>query len=380
MSTAKKFILQRIIFLALIVLVGMESFPVIAEETKTEEKKEAVTGAPKDKPKDLSQKVATVNGMAIYQAEMEMALKQAKMQLMFSGRSLEESQMAALEKETLETLIDRELLLQESQKAGTKIEDAAINEKIELMKKRFPEEAKFKEALAMRNLSLEELRNQIKEGLTLQQYVEKEIASKVAVTDEEAKKHYDQNQEMFKMPEQVKASHILIKVEPAADEAEKTAAHKKIEQIQERVKKGEDFAALAKEVSQCPSAEQGGDLGYFGRGRMVKPFEDTAFSINKDQVSDIITSDFGYHLIKVTDKKPEATAPFEEIKDRLKQYMKQMKVEEKVKEFAGKLRETAKIERHLTSAPAVSAAPAVPVPSEAAPASAPAKAEEGGNK
>jgi peptidyl-prolyl cis-trans isomerase C len=107
------------------------------------------------------------------------------------------------------------------------------------------------------------------------------------------------------MPEQVHARHILVKVDPKADATQKAAARKKIEDIQKQLKNGEDFSELAKKASDCPSNAKGGDVGYFGRGQMVKPFEDAAFSLKPGEVSGIVETEFGLHLIKVMDKKPE---------------------------------------------------------------------------
>jgi len=145
----------------------------------------------------------------------------------------------------------------------------------------------------------------------------------------------------------VKASHILIKADPKADEAATHKAKEKIEKIQKRIKNGEDFAALAKEFSEGPSAPKGGDLGYFGPGRMVKPFETAAFNMEPDAVSDIVKTRFGYHLIKVTDKKPANQIALKDVQDKLKQFLKQQKVQKEVEAYVKKLKESALIERFL---------------------------------
>jgi len=143
------------------------------------------------------------------------------------------------------------------------------------------------------------------------------------------------------------ASHILIKAEQDADKAKTLEAKEKIEMIQKRVKKGDDFAALAKEFSEGPSAPKGGDLGYFGPGRMVKPFETAAFKMEPGEVSDIVKTRFGYHLIKVMDKKPAKQVTFEEVQDKLQQFLKQQKVQKEVEAYIKQLKESAKIERFL---------------------------------
>jgi peptidyl-prolyl cis-trans isomerase C len=139
----------------------------------------------------------------------------------------------------------------------------------------------------------------------------------------------------------------LIKVDPGADEAKKAEARTKIESLQTKLKKGENFDALAKEYSEGPSGPKGGDLGFFGRGQMVKPFEETAFTMKPGQVSEMVETRFGYHLIMVTDRTPESTLSYEEIKDRLEQYLKQQKVQEATAKYVETLRGKAKIERFV---------------------------------
>ncbi|MEJ0003355.1 MAG: SurA N-terminal domain-containing protein [Pararobbsia sp.] len=135
-------------------------------------------------------------------------------------------------------------------------------------------------------------------------------------SDAEAKKYYDDNIAHYKTDAQVRASHILITVAKDASEADRAKAKAKAEQVLAEVRAHPDqFADLAKQNSQDPgSADKGGDLGWFGRGTMVKPFEDAAFSQKPGQISDLVQSDFGYHIIKVTDAKPAQTQPFDEVK------------------------------------------------------------------
>lgn len=166
----------------------------------------------------------------------------------------------------------------------------------------------------------------------------KSAGSTVEVNDDLLRGYYENNQDKFGTPEQRRASHILIQVPKDADEAKVEAARKKIDEIAARLAKGEDFATLAKEYSQDPgSAENGGDLGYFGKGLMDPAFEASAFSLQKDEVSKPVRSSFGFHLIKLTDIKPSGVKPFEEVKSEVEKAYRKSEGERIYFDLANKL-------------------------------------------
>ena len=299
------------------------------------------------KDSDDDAKVAVVNGSVLTRSALDRDLLAIRKRFTRSGKELKESQLPAIKQEVLENLINRTLLSQESVKQGIKIDDSMIKEQLADMKKRYDNPADFAKNLEEANITEKDLKEQIKLGLSVQQLIEQKFVQKMTITDPEAKTYYEANLQRFSQPEQVKASHILIKAEQGADEAKTLEAKEKIEMIQKRVKKGDDFAALAKEFSEGPSAPKGGDLGYFGPGRMVKPFETVAFKMEPDEVSDIVKTRFGYHLIKVMDKKSAKQVSFEEVQDKLKQFLKQQKVQKEVEAYIKQLKESAQIERFL---------------------------------
>lgn len=296
--------------------------------------------------KDPSEsKVAAVSGSVITQDDFNKEMARVQQVLAKSGRSFDDSQLLEIKKEVLESLIKRELLYQESQNKGVKVEEAALNEQIESMRKRFSTEAELKSALSRMNLTEADVKSEIERLMAIQKFIDEQIFKKVTVSEEESRAYYESHPDLFKKPEQVLASHILIKVDPKAEESKKTEARKTLETIMERLKKGEDFAELAKEFSQDPSSSKGGDLGYFGQGQMVKPFEEAAFALKTGEVSGVVETKFGYHLIKVFDKKDETTMAYEEIKDRLQEHLKQEKVKEQLNQYVEELKGKAKIER-----------------------------------
>jgi len=173
-----------------------------------------------------------------------------------------------------------------------------------------------------------------------------EHADQVKVTDEEVKKYYAENEaKKYKKQAQVNASHILVRSADSDSEEKKQEARKKIEQILAEAKKeGADFAALAKKYSDCPSKSKGGNLGFFPRtGKMVEPFAAAAFALKVGEISDIVKTRFGYHIIKVIDKKGEETITLDEVKDQIRSMLKHQKMQPLVKEFIPKLKESAKI-------------------------------------
>ncbi len=300
-----------------------------------------------EEKKPADSKVAEINGVVITQEQFDKELNIHLDRVSRQGRQVSDDQLAALKKDILEGLIERELLSQESQKAGIKIKDQTIDEQLAAIKKRFPSEAEFKTALSKMNLTEDEVKAQIARGLAIRELIEQQITSKIVITDAETRAYYDGNPQMFKQPEQVKASHILVKVDAGAAEAQKAEARKKIENVQQKLKDGGDFAELAKEYSEGPSKAKGGDLGYFRRGQMVGPFENAAYAMKTNEVSDIVETRFGYHIIKVYGKKPEQTLAYADVKGKLSQRMQQEKVEKEANQYINQLKKNAKIEKYI---------------------------------
>ena len=179
------------------------------------------------------------------------------------------------------------------------------------------------------------------------EFLKKEIAEKVSISEEDMKSYYDTHKDEFKTPEMARVRHILVKVAPGASEEEKKKAKEKAEGILDKIKAGEDFDKLATELSDdTGSKPKGGDLGFFARGRMVKPFEDAAFSLKPGQVSGIVETQFGYHIIKMEEMKEAGIDTFETVKERIRQKLLQDRIRTKVAEFIDNAMKNAKAEIH----------------------------------
>ena len=197
----------------------------------------------------------------------------------------------------------------------------------------------FKTMLAAQGQSFDVVRGQIKKTLGYEK-----LLGAVEVNDVEAKAFYNESKEDFNLPEQVKASHILIKVDASATPEQKAAAKAKIDGLLKQVKAGGDFAALAKENSDCPSKVKGGDLGFFDRNSMVKEFADAAFAMKVGQISNVVETQFGYHIIKVTDRKEGGLMPFGKAKADIVKTLENKKKSELFKQLIEKVKAGAKIE------------------------------------
>lgn len=291
-----------------------------------------------------NQRLASVNGKEISQADLDKEMNRFDGQMGVSGQPPDPAQREAIKKKVLDNLIQRELLLQESKRLGVKVSDQEVGEQMEQLKGRFSSEQDFTNALERLRMTENDLKEEFIRRMMVQKMIDDVIASKVEITAEETKTFYDNNPNYFKAPERVRASHILVKLDPNASESEKAKTRTKIEDILKRVQKGEDFASLAKESSDCPSASKGGDLDYFQRGQMVAPFEEAAFSLKTGETSGIVETQFGYHLIKVVDKKESGVIVYEEIKENIESHLRQQKVNEQYAIYIEELKSKAKVE------------------------------------
>jgi len=288
--------------------------------------------------------VAVVNGIPISQEEFDREMIAVEEVIEASGSVLSDTEMADVKERMLEKIIMYELLYQECQKEGVEITETEINERLNEEKSQFDSDAAFQQRLAELGKDEELYKHQIIRKLAIQHFINRKF--KPTVTDGEARDYYNSNPDKYEEREtQVKASHILISVDSGADQSLKEAARKQTEDLLDRVKSGEDFAALAKQYSECPSGDQGGDLGFFSEGQMVKPFENAALAMEPGEISDIVETQFGYHIIKVTDRKGPVT--FDEAKDDIKRTLGKQKIADSYNRFYADLREKAEVDVFL---------------------------------
>ena len=305
----------------------------------------SVVTAFSEEKEPMVERLAVVNGVVITKIDFGRKLHQVKQHMLRRGQQISDERLAKVKTDVLETMINEELLFQESRNKGITVDPKAVATDLKRIKKGFATDADFKKFIAESGLTEPELQSDIERGHVINKLIEKQITALVVIPDREIKTFYDTHPNSFKKSEQVRASHILIKVDSQVETSVKDEKKARLKNIQKRLKGGEDFAVLAREFSECPSNTKGGDLGYFGRGKMVKPFEDAAFKLKKGDVSDVVETQFGYHLIKVVDKKPASVVGYEDVKDKIGQYLKQEKTGKELKRYIEELRKKAVIER-----------------------------------
>jgi peptidyl-prolyl cis-trans isomerase C len=257
-----------------------------------------------------------------------------------------------LRQQAVENMIVEQLLEEEARAVGVVVTDEDVLAHLKESGSRQSPPLSLGDIKALieaQGRSFDEVKEQIRssKGMGYQKLMEAQWAGKVNVTEDAAQRYYLENKKRFETPEQVRASHILIKPDTAAPDGDpneaKVKAKAKAEELLKQIKGGSDFAALAKANSGCPSSAKGGDLGFFGRGQMVAPFEKAAFQSKVGQVGNVVETRFGYHIIKVTDHKDHSITAFEQAKDDIINRLKQEKRSELAKKYIESLKAKAKI-------------------------------------
>jgi peptidyl-prolyl cis-trans isomerase C len=302
----------------------------------------AAEAPPKPVPAQLPEVIARVNGESINKGEFEKAIQNVEGR---AGGPVPADQRDRVYRGVLDQLISYRLLMQETKSRNIDVPETEVDARIAQIKQQFPSEDEFKKQLAQRNMTVEQLRNDAKSDMRVAKMLETEVNTKVTVQPDEVNTFYQQNPDKFQQPERVRASHILIRVEENADAKAKEAAKVKAGDLLKQVKAGKDFAALAKQHSQDPgSAVQGGDLGFFQQGQMVGAFERAAFALKPGEVSDLVETPFGFHIIKMAEKQAARAVPIDEVKPQIEQFLQNQQRQQKTQAFIESLKSKGKVE------------------------------------
>jgi peptidyl-prolyl cis-trans isomerase C len=248
-----------------------------------------------------------------------------------------------IRQQAIDNVINRILLQNAVETEGVTVSQEAIDARMRDIRGRMGSEEEFSSRLAMMGITEEFLKQEMETALKVETIIADRDLMK-PISDSEMKSYYDENPEQFQQPERIGASHILIKTEPTDSEAAKMEKRGEAERLLADLKQGADFATLAGQHSFCPSKQNGGDLGLFGRGQMVKPFEDAAFSLGVGELSGIVETQFGYHIIKVTAREAGGTIPFGEAREGIAGFLDTQMRQQAMNTLVGELRAGAAIE------------------------------------
>jgi len=292
-----------------------------------------------------SNTVVIVNGRSITKQEIDRQEQSVREELLTRKSPMElEGHDEEIRKRAAEKVIERVLLEVTAEREGIRISGEDVESQLAQIMSTFPSEMVFDERLARNGFTRDSFRKQIEISLGITVLIDKHMDTVAEPDEDECRKYYDKNMLQFWSPELVKASHILLRVEETDSESEKLTKRLRLEGILEEVRQGGDFAELAEMYSDGPSAPKGGDLGFFKRGAMVKPFEEAAFALEIGEVSDVVETPFGFHIIKVTERQPESYTPFDEVKKNIAELITKRRYEKDLKRYVSGLREAAEIE------------------------------------
>lgn len=296
---------------------------------------------PKPMPAQLPDVLARVNGEDVKKADFDRLIKNMELS---ANQPIPAERRDEIMRGALDQLVTYTVLSQETRARKVEVTDAEIDSTLKQMQSQFPTEAEFKQALTARGMTVDKLRTDARLDMSINKMMQAEATSGPPPTDVQVREFYDKNPDKFKQEEAVRASHILIPADEKADEATKKKARAEADEVLKQVKAGGDFAALAKKHSKDGSAAQGGDLNFFTKGQMVPAFDQAAFSMTPGQTSDVVTTPFGYHIIRVTEQRAASTVPFEQVSERITEYLTEQQKQGRAQAFIEQLKQKAKIE------------------------------------
>ncbi len=239
-------------------------------------------------------------------------------------------------KRALEQLIDGYLLLEVAKNSGIEVHIDDIEECFVDFMLKYDSENEFQSMLETSKITTDTIKERIHHDLLIKEFVKKNFPSECDISSEKLNDIYQENQDSFRTQEMVKASHILV-------QGQDDESLQKIIKIRESIESPQDFHRIASECSDCPSCLQCGDLGFFTRGKMVKEFENTAFDLTVNEISKPVKTQFGYHIIMLTERKESKVADFDEVRESLEKRLQQIDSELKLIRFIKELRSKAEI-------------------------------------
>lgn len=290
---------------------------------------------------------ATVNDEVVLLSEVE---ERAKADLALGGGSSESeaARRARAMRKALDDLIADRLLDSEMRVLAIDVAEHEVDYSIEDVKKQNKmDDGQFEKALATQGFTIASYRSFMQKQLARMKLLQLKVRSKVRVSDEDVKAEYDRLARLEQADEEVRARHILLRIPRDPTPKDEAAVLARAQDLMRRARAGEDFVALAKKHSEGPSRDDGGDLGYFRRGAMVPEFERTAFALKVGEVSEPVKTSFGYHLLKLEDRRKVAPKPFEEIREDLRERRLKDLMDQYTRSYVDELRRSSEVDVKL---------------------------------
>ena len=295
----------------------------------------------------LPKVVARVNDQDIKGDVIFRELKKASVQYKKRGMPLTTEQEKSAAKTLIDDEIDRILLVLKAKEMGVKVSEETLLERLKKVKAKFKSDSIFEHRLSDRGMTVEQYKQELEIDMYMDQLIKKEIEPKIKISEKDSQAYYDKNKSKFTTQEKVRASIMLLKFNPKEGKAGEQAVLKKFESILDQVKNGADFGALAQQHSQDSLASKGGDLGFFTQKQMLPAFSSRAFKMKVGEVSEIFRTGHGFHVIKVTDRKPGVLSPFATEKEHIEKFLADKKVSQATRDYIETLKKKAAIKTYF---------------------------------
>jgi len=281
------------------------------------------------------------NDKTVTQADLDSEISQIRQMMKNRGGSSQQfdAMLKNIKPQILEGLIVRKLIAVECEREKITVTPEETAKEVETFQSTLPKKISLDDFLKQNGITREAFERDVGEQVKIEK-----LLKITPPTDQEIKAYYDENKANYEIPETVNARHILVAVDAADDAAKKDAKKKKAEDLRKKLVDGGDFAKLAEENSDCPSKAKGGSLGEFPRGNMVPAFEQAAFSLKTNEISGVVETEFGFHIIQTIGHNSPRTMTFDDVKGQIAFRLKSRKVQEKLEGLIGKLKSDAKIE------------------------------------
>ena len=294
---------------------------------------------------DAKKVVARVNGKPIYEERVKPEVENGLRKFRKYGMRNEAPDLVKrLRSTALDKVIGEELILQESQRLPVEDMDEKVRQKLRDLERKHGTGERFEKYLKRNNLTMEGVRASLRARVCVDEYLKEKGISEPQISEERIKEAYGRNPSSYYREESIKVSHILISVDGIAEAGGSEQARQEAEEIHNEILKGRDFAEVARKHSDCDSAFSGASLGYIKRGYMPEEFDRVAFALEKDTVSGVVKTKFGYHIIKVLDKRPAGVTPYEDVRELIKRHLQQQESKKKLAAHIAELKKRAKIE------------------------------------